>query len=228
MRKLNRLVTLAIAMSVFVGAFATPALASAEGQFFSKINASRAAAGKAPLEVYWDLADDARAQSAAMAIAGKISHSPGLSGVTSGWQALAENVGVGVAVDALHQGFMASPGHRANILGDYNYIGVGVKIDEAGLIWVTTIFMKADPNHNGGGETTTTTAPPPTTTTTLPPQPVIPAPPTTATVPPPVAPLAEKAAAPVPPTKARSAGSAGISSDNLIVGYGHPRGPYAI
>ncbi|GMQ98913.1 MAG: hypothetical protein BMS9Abin17_1447 [Acidimicrobiia bacterium] len=218
MRTMNRIVTLTAIATVFVAAFATPAFAGAEGQFVSKINASRAAAGKAPLEVYWDLADDARAHSAAMAAKGSIYHNPGLAGVTSGWTTLGENVGVGFDVNQLHQAFMDSAGHRSNILGDFNYVGVGVKVDDAGLVWVTVVFMKAEPGRNGGGTTTTTTtAAPPTTT---------PSPDPTPSQPPP----AKQAVAPAPaPTRSgnsRSAVSASANSDGLIVRYGHPRGPY--
>jgi len=218
MGTMKRFVTLAAIATVFIATFATPALAGAEGQFVSKINASRAAAGKAPLEVYWDLADDARAQSAAMAAKGSIYHNPGLAGVTSGWTTLAENVGVGFDVNQLHQAFMDSAPHRSNILGDFNYVGVGVKVDDAGLVWVTVVFMKAEPGLNGGGTTTTTTstAPPPTT----------PSPdPTPAPAPPAKQALAP---APTPSGSSKSAGTANSIADVLIVGYGHPRGPYVL
>jgi len=182
MHTLRRYTTLAITAIVMVAAFATPALAGAESQFVSKINASRVAAGLAPLEVYWDLTDDARAQSARMAAKGEIFHNPGLASSTGVWAALGENVGVGPDVSSLHTAFMASAGHRANILGDYNYIGVGVTVDEDGLVWATMVFMRADPGLNGGATPTTTTAPPPTTTTAPPPTP------TTTTTQPPASP----------------------------------------
>ncbi len=188
MRSARRLLTLAITATVMVAAFATPALAGAESQFVSKINASRAAAGKPPLEVYWDLTDDARAQSQRMAAKGEIFHNPALSSSTGVWLALAENVGVGADVSSLHSAFMNSAGHRRNILGDYNYIGVGVTTDDSGLMWVTMIFMRAEPGLNGGGTTTTTQPPPPSTTTTTQPPQATPPPPTTTTTSPPVNP----------------------------------------
>jgi len=240
MQTFRRYLTLAITAATMVAAFATPALASAESQFVAKINASRAAAGKAPLEVYWDLTDDARAQSARMADKGEIYHNPGLSGVTGVWQALGENVGVGPDVASLHEAFMNSPSHRGNILGDYNYIGVGVTTDEAGLVWVTMIYMRAEPGLNGGGTTTTTLPPtttttlPPTTTTTLPPAVPASVPPTTTTAPPAVP-------ASVAPTESGSSGTSQstavhaqrtsspgsaapteASDRPLIVGFGHP------
>ena len=171
MRTIRRLLTIAVATIIMVSAFAVPAFAGPEGTLLARINNSRANAGLAPVEMYWDLTDDARAHSGAMMQAGYIYHNPALSGVTGVWEKLGENVGVGLDANSLHDAFMASSGHRANILGDYNYVGVGTKTSDDGLLWVTVIFMKAAPGLNGGGSTTTTTVAP-TTTTTVAPAPV--------------------------------------------------------
>ena len=149
-----------------------PAMAGSESSFVNKVNSARSARGKAPMQVYWDLTDDARAHSKRMMDKGEIFHNPNLGSVTTGWKALGENVGVGPSVDLLFDAFMGSSAHRSNILGSYNYIGVGVKTDDAGLLWVTMIFMLGpddllDPP--GTTTTTTTTQPPSTTTTTQPP-----------------------------------------------------------
>lgn len=165
MRTTRRLIVLVALSAMLVAAFAVPAVASSAGQFISKINASRSANGLPPLEGYWDLADNARSHSNLMADRQELFHSSNLGSVTSGWERLGENVGVGPDVSSLHQAFMNSSGHRRNILGDYNYVGVGVTVDDSGMLWVTVIFMKAAPGLNGGGDTTTT-APPTTTTTT--------------------------------------------------------------
>jgi hypothetical protein len=158
-----------MAVTVMLVGMAIPAFAGPEGTLISKINSSRSANGLPPLETYWDLTDDARIHSGAMMDRGEIYHSPSLGSVTGVWQALGENVGVGVDLSAMHAAFMNSSSHRSNILGDYNYVGVGVKTDDAGISWVTVIFMRAAPGLNGG--TTTTTAPPPVTTTTTAPLP---------------------------------------------------------
>lgn len=163
MRTARRTLVLLAITATLVAAFAVPAVASSAGQFVSKINASRSAAGLPPVEVYWDLTDNARAHSDLMADRGEIFHSSNLASVTSVWESLGENVGVGADVNGLHSAFMNSPSHRANILGNYNYIGVGVTISPDGFMYATMIFMKAAPGLNGG--TTTTTAPPATTTT---------------------------------------------------------------
>ncbi len=128
---------------VATGLAAAPALASApESSFVSQINAERAASGLAPVEVYWDLVDDARAHSMTMEAEDRLHHNPALGSVTTGWQALGENVGVGPSVGSLHDAFMASSGHRANILGDFNYVGVGVTQESDTKMWVTVVFMR--------------------------------------------------------------------------------------
>lgn len=178
MRSTHRILIVAAVSALFVAMLAMPAMAGPAGQFISKINSSRAAAGLAPVESYWDLADNARSHSNLMADRQELFHSNNLGSVTSGWQNLGENVGVNLDVAGMHSAFMNSSSHRANILGDYNYVGVGVTVDDAGFMWATIIFMKAAPGLNGGGETTTTTTAPPSTgpsnpdtpTTTTPPQ----------------------------------------------------------
>lgn len=165
MRATHRYLVTVLAVAIMVMGMAIPAFAGPEGTLVAKINSSRAANGLAPLETYWDLTDDARAHSSRMMDRGEIYHNTSLSSVTGVWQKLGENVGMGVDLSALHSAFMNSSSHRGNILGDYNYVGVGVKTDAAGVNWVTVVFMKAAPGLNGG-TTTTTTQPPATTTTT--------------------------------------------------------------
>lgn len=180
-RNAYRILTLVAAVSVMVSVLAVPAMAGPEGTFFSRINNSRANAGLPPVERYWDLTDDARAHTDRMIENGGIYHNPSLSSVTGVWEALGENVGVGADANTLHNAFMSSSGHRANILGNYNYVGIGAKVDEDGLLWVTVIFMRAQPGLNG--DTTTTTAA--TTTTTSPAPTPAPDPTTTTTTAPP-------------------------------------------
>jgi len=168
MRTSHRYLIMVLAVAVMVFGMAIPAFAGPEGTLVSKINSSRAANGLAPLETYWDLTDDARVHSSRMLDKGEIYHSSSLGSVTGVWDALGENVGMGVDLNGLHSAFMNSSGHRANILGNYNYVGVGVKTDDNGVHWVTVIFMRAAPGLNGGDTTTTTTQAPATTTTTQP------------------------------------------------------------
>lgn len=128
-----------------IATFVSPVLASPgeEASFASLINSERTNRGMNALDVYWDLVDDARVHAGVMADADKIFHSSNLAGATTGWAALGENVGVGPTVGDLHTAFMNSAGHRANILGDWDSIGVGVANTDRGYMFVTVVFMKA-------------------------------------------------------------------------------------
>jgi uncharacterized protein YkwD len=58
------------------------------------------------------------------------------------WQEYGENVGVGPTPQSLEGAFMASPPHRANMLGEFTHVGVGVAITTDGRIWVTERFYR--------------------------------------------------------------------------------------
>ena len=202
MRTVRKISIVLVALVVMTVALAVPAQAGTEGSFLSKINSSRASAGLPPLTMSSELVPDARTHSAEMMAAGSIYHSSNLAGVASGWESLAENVGAGPSVSSLHTAFMNSAGHRRNILGDFNYAGVGVK-EADGQIWVTVIFMRkgsapaTTTTTTSTTTTTTTAAPDPVTTTTVPPAETttttaVPAP--AATEPPPAAPATAKPA----------------------------------
>ena len=116
---------LLLAVTVLGFASLASAASGGESSMVSLINAERTARGLNTLDVYWDLVDDARAWTGSMIGDGYISHNPNLASVTTGWSTLGENVGVGPNADRLHRAFMESPGHLANIVGNYNYIGIG-------------------------------------------------------------------------------------------------------
>jgi hypothetical protein len=207
MRTARKISIIVVALAVMTVGLALPAQAGTEGAFLSKINASRSAAGLAPVSVHSDLVPDARAHSAEMMAAGEIYHTSPLSAVASGWEALAENVGAGPSVDSLHTAFMNSSGHRRNILGDYNYVGIGVSQSDSGQLWVTVIFMR---KGAPAPTTTTTTAPPVTTTTTVAPAPVT----TTTTATPAPGPKATTTTvAPTPVTQAAEASTTTPTSE---------------
>ncbi len=152
---------LAIALTVVV-ASVVPAVAAPvdEAEFVALINQTRAASGLGPLASYDDLVDDARRHTSQMITAGKIYHSTSaeLSSYTTGWLQIGENVGMGPNPSILHTAFLSSPSHKANILGDYDRVGVGTDRAPDGTMFVTVLFMKSAP-----AATTTTAAPPPTT-----------------------------------------------------------------
>lgn len=142
---IRRTVALVTTMLVAMATLSTPVLASPgdEAGFVNLINQERAARGLNTLDVYWDLVDDARIHAKVMSDADEIFHSSNLAAATTGWAALGENVGVGPTVNVLHTAFMNSAGHRNNILGDWDSVGVGVTHSDKGYLFVTAIFMKS-------------------------------------------------------------------------------------
>ena len=156
------LLLLAAAVATFGMGLAAVADSASEGEFVSLINSTRAANGLPPLSVDGGLLTHARNHTQDMIEAGEIFHSSsaelGAAGGT-GWSQIGENIGRGSTPSSLHSAFMDSPGHRANILGDYNYVGIGTDTSD-GRLYVTVVFMK-----KGSTPTTTTTQPATTTTT---------------------------------------------------------------
>lgn len=155
----------------------------AESDFVSRINQLRAAHGLGALSVDPELTTQARQWASTMAGAGHIYHSGDLSaGVSSDWQKLGENVGVGGDTASLFQAFVDSPSHYENLVDPaYTRVGVGVVL-AGGRLYTTHRFMGLMPPP--APTTVPTTAPPttvaPTTTTTAAPTTVAPPPPTTA------------------------------------------------
>ena len=161
-------------LSLLLVAFISTALGVAatadsgtESEFVSLINSTRAHNGLGALEVDVGLRSHARNHTQAMIDKGDIFHSSSgeLSAAAgSGWSQVGENVGRGQSPSSLHTAFMNSSGHAANILGDYNYVGVGTDTSSDGSLYVTVVFMKKGETAPPTTEATPTTeapAPPP-------------------------------------------------------------------
>lgn len=189
---LRAILTFSVVLVLALAAIPASAGQSEEAAFLASINQSRSAAGLNPLAGFWDLADDARVHTSEMLAAGQIYHSSNsqLASYATGWALLGENVGMGPNPSLLHQAFMNSPSHRANILGDYDLVGVGAQTDASGTMFVTVVFMKSAAPAPAPTTTTTTTTAPPATTTTPPPTTTTAPPATTTTAPPTPAPPA--------------------------------------
>jgi hypothetical protein len=158
----RRIASLVAATAVAVTAFAaTSAHASTEeSQFVSLTNSARSSAGLAGYSVASDLVSLARRHSQEMAAKHTIYHNPNLANDVSGWQAVGENVGMGGSASSIHQAFMNSAPHRANILDhDFTQVGIGTAFDDKGVLYVTEVFRK--PSGSAAPAPTTTTAPKP-------------------------------------------------------------------
>ena len=117
-----------------------PEYTSEQRRIAELVDQSRRSYGRSSLALQRQLTDKAQAWAERMASEGRLSHSNLASGAPSGWRSLAENVGMGSSLAGIHNAFMASGGHRANILGNFNHIGTGYAVGH-GRLWVCQVFM---------------------------------------------------------------------------------------
>ncbi|MEA2828336.1 MAG: hypothetical protein QOG43_2775 [Actinomycetota bacterium] len=117
---------LATALLLILAPPASADTASDESRVLALIMQTRASVGAPALPVDATLASAARGWAAKMAHDGTLSHNAGVgSQVTA--SRLAENVGMGGSIDIVHQAFLNSPAHRANMVDTgVNALGVGV------------------------------------------------------------------------------------------------------
>ncbi len=147
MRKLTLVTMLAVLSSLIAAA---PSFASAdpvsnpsaEQRLLSLANQERTSRGLAALAHSSRLTAIARDHSEDMARSGNLHHNDDLQSQVGSYSKLAENVGAGTDADSIHEAFMDSSGHRANILSSTTQVGIGVMIDGDGYLWVTQIFYK--------------------------------------------------------------------------------------
>ncbi len=112
-------------------------------------NVERTRRRRPPLVLNPELTQAAQAHADDMARRGKMAHRGGdgsspferMKRVGYSFQAAGENVAYGFdRVDAVMAGWMHSPGHRRNILGDYTEIGVGRAIAPGGVLYYCVTF----------------------------------------------------------------------------------------
>jgi uncharacterized protein YkwD len=130
----------------------TVTISATEQRIVDLTNVERQKAGLAPLVVNPQLMQAAQIQSGNMARLGIMSHElPGTAqptltdraaAVGYNYTTLGENIAFNYPdADAVVAGWMASPGHRANILnGSFTEIGVSVAYDAQGQPYYTQVF----------------------------------------------------------------------------------------
>jgi uncharacterized protein YkwD len=88
-------------------------------------NAFRVANGKAPLAVHPSLTTIANDWAKQMHDDCFFEHRSSFDVYPDGWRRAGENIAAGYSYTSVVQGWIDSPGHRANMLGDYTHFGVG-------------------------------------------------------------------------------------------------------
>lgn len=139
--------TTALALGVASALMVTPVEASAattseESRLIGMINRTRESHGLRTLAVRKNLVRMAHRHSVRMARRHTIFHHRCLSCrfPSGSMRALAENVGSAGSVGGVHRMMMRSSGHRQNVLGAFDAVGVGV-VRRSGQLWVTEIFF---------------------------------------------------------------------------------------
>jgi uncharacterized protein YkwD len=139
------LTVLALVLTALVtgAAAAGPAAAnSVEDSFTAKLNGARSARGIPRLTTRGSLVEVAREQARRMAGQSRLYHNPRLTSDVTNWRWVGENVGYGPDVVTVHQAFMNSPAHKANILDrDYTEVGIGAVVSN-GRVWVAEVFRR--------------------------------------------------------------------------------------
>ena len=108
---------------------------------YELVNEARAQAGLPALGLTEEANRVATDWAFRMAGEANLHHNPQLSSQLQGWSLVAENVGVGADSDQLAGAFMASPGHRANILRpEVSVVGLGAVRSGDGRLWVVQVF----------------------------------------------------------------------------------------
>jgi uncharacterized protein YkwD len=129
-------------------AFLAGCMTGPESNALDHVNRDRAAGGLGPLRQHGHLITKAQDwarvlanQSGGQCSMATLVHSDLKIGAPPGWRALGENVGCRIApgpedahIGPLQTAFMASPGHRKNIMnGSYNAGGIGIAVVPAAI-----------------------------------------------------------------------------------------------
>ena len=123
-------------------ALLTGCLRSTQSQVLNELNADRAAHKLRTLGTQADAQRKAQAWAEKLARENKLYHSKLSDGIKVKWCSLGENVGYGPSVAAIEDAYMASPGHRANILSTkWNGVGVGYATNGK-KVFTVQVFIK--------------------------------------------------------------------------------------
>lgn len=130
-------------------AAAAPASAAEADTIHGLVNQARWDNGQQGLIRNADMDAVALAWAKKMAASSTMSHNPDYSTqIPAGWRSAGENVAQGYrTAQAMHDGWMASQGHRENILGAFTDIGIAF-YSSGGTTWGVQVFATY-PGHTG-------------------------------------------------------------------------------
>ncbi len=117
-----------------------PAAGNTVSDALNALNGDRLSQGLPALRVRSDLQGKAQSWAEKLARENAYYHSNLRDGLAPCWTGLAENIGTGASVADAEQTLMGDPPHRANILGRWNWVGVGVARTGRGVI-VVQVYM---------------------------------------------------------------------------------------
>lgn len=131
-----------VALLAAVSLLLSACLGSAQSQVLNELNADRKANSRSVLPIQADAQRKAQAWAEKLARENKLYHSNLPDGISTRWCSLGENVGYGPNVAAIEDGYMASSGHRANILSTkWNGVGVGYA-KNGSRVYTVQVFIK--------------------------------------------------------------------------------------
>jgi uncharacterized protein YkwD len=137
---------LALAVAAVLAVALTGCLSNDQTQDVTLINQARKDNRAAAVTADTAAMTKAQAWSEHMARTGVLEHTGGGTSVNprplTGWCKYGENVGYGPSIAAVHQAFLNSPPHKANMIGPYNRVGTGAYWSK-GYVWVTEIYLQA-------------------------------------------------------------------------------------
>src|SRR3954470_7194378 len=119
------------------------AFADSASDLVAKTNSSRASNGLSGYSAASDLTSIAQPHAANMASSRSIYHNGSLGSEACCWRSIGENVGVGSSASAVHNAFMNSSPHRANILSSaFTEVGIGTARGSDGQLYVDEVFRQ--------------------------------------------------------------------------------------
>jgi len=129
--------TVAVALALLL----TACYGSGQQSVANEMNADRRSKGRSTLPMHATLNAKAQAWAEKMARDNALSHSSLSAGAPSCWRSLGENVGYGSSVSRIQDAYMASSGHRANILNTkWNWVGTGYAT-RGSRVFTVQVFM---------------------------------------------------------------------------------------